>query len=413
MPSTDTAADDTTLSNPGQDDAELGAQPGQQPSREQPETRQPKQGDQPKPGGDDPVAENDPLVLARKGALNDAKPASAKPAPAKPKPAGAGKDGEQATQATEEQPTGDGERAAETEEQPEEQPDAKAKPATEEDDPLLTAKLSDEAWGKLTHKDKSTFLSVQKAARIKAEEARKARAEAAKHKTDYDTVERFVKDSGLDPDSYRNSVLIAGMVARGDARALPVLEESVKRLRQAAGIQEPAAQAAPAVDPDELLAAIEEAETSLDFDKAKQLVAKLKQAKPAAPQAPAGGQRQPAAQPNGGAPAAAPTGIDQSEAAVNESVADYLVENGVKPDQVVPYLQQLITANPALAQAPVRERLRAVMRAHSAARAKAQHPAKPQQQPISGRGRSAGGGRSADPNEQDPLVLARRGKWRP
>lgn len=398
MPPTDTAAD-TNISNPGQDDAELGAQPGTQPSRE-PETRQPKQGDQPKDGSDDPVAENDPLVLARKGALNDAKPASAKPAlPAKPQ----GKDGEQATQATDEQPTGDGERAAETE-PPEEQPGAKAKTATDEDDPLLTAKLSEEAWGKLTHKDKSTFLSVQKAARIQAEEARKSRAEATKHKSDYDAVERFVKDSGLDPDGYRNSVLIAGMVARGDARALPVLEESVKRLRQAAGIQEPA-QAAPAVDPDELLAAIEEAETSLDFDKARQIVAKLKQAKPAAQQAPASSQRQTAAQPQGGAP--------EAEAAVNESVADYLVENGVTPDRVVPYLQQLITANPALAQAPVRERLRAVMRAHSAARAKAQPPAKPQQQPISGRGRSAGGGRSADPNEQDPLVLARRGKYRP
>lgn len=412
MPPTDTAADDKNTSNPGQDDADLGAQPGHQSPGDQPEARQPKQGDQPKPGGDDPVAENDPLVLARKGALNDAKPASAKPAPAKPKPAGAGADGVQATQATTGQPTDDGERAAEAEEQPEDQPGATAKAATEED-PLLNAKLSDEAWGKLTHKDKSTFLSVQKAARIKAEEARKAREEATKHKSDYDAVERFVKDQGLDPDSYRNSVLIAGMVARGDARALPVLEESVARLRKAAGLPESAAQAATAVDPDELMAAIEEAESSLDFDKAKQLVAKLKQAKPAAPQAPAGGQRQPAAQPNGGAPAGTSGGMDHSEAAVNESVADYLVENGVRPDQVVPYLQQLITANPALAQAPVRERLRAVMRAHSAARAKAQPPAKPQQQPISGRGRSAGGGRTADPHEQDPLVLARRGKWRP
>ena len=421
MPSTDTVEDEKNLTH-GQDDA--APNEGQDNNQvEQPKTpgepaaaRPKAKGDKPHAKGDDLVVENDPLTIARKGPLKNtattAKPPAASKAKPTPKPQG---HGDEQPPATDEQPGDGGETATDktTDEPPTETPNDQAdeqakKPAAEDDDQTLSAKLSDEAWGKLNHKDKSTFLAIQKTARIKAEEARTARQQASKFKSDYDTVERFVKDSGLDPDSYRDSVLIAGMTARNDPRALPALESAVQRLRKVAGIPEPTAQAAaPAVDPDELMKALEEAETSLDFDKAKQLVAKLKGAKPAAPVAPV-----PSVQQQQRQPATAGGSADPAEEVVNESIEHYLIENGVPPAQVVTHLQRLITTNPQMASAPVRERLRAVMRAHSATRAHTQIPQQPRQQPIQGRGRSAGGGRTIDPKSQDPLVLARQGKLR-
>jgi hypothetical protein len=364
-------------------------------------------GHRPESDGEDLVAENDPLVLARKEAPKKAptaKPKDAAPAKLKSEPAKA--------EPKAENPDDAGETPAEsTEEEPAEEAKSK-KPADGDatDDPLVHAKLSPETWGKLNHADKSTFLGLQKLARIKAEEVVKVRREVAKVKTDYETVERFVKDQGLEPDAYRNSVIIAGMVARNDARALPALEETVARLRKAAGIQDPPPVVQnPAVDPDALAQAIEEAEATYDFSRVNELVGKLK-AKPTAPAATAKAPEQRAP--------VAPQGIDPGEAAINQSIVDYLTENGVQPGQEVTHLRGLIQANPALATTPVQERLRAVMRAHTAARGAQQQqrpsiPTKPTPTPISGRGRTAGGGRTTDPQSLDPLVQARTGKWRP
>lgn len=402
MPPTEAVDDEQTQLD--QETAQPGA-PVEQPKTpgEAPGARPPATGDSPKAGSDDPVAENDPLVLARKGALETAK---AKP-PAKqtePKPdQGAGTD----PPAEDAEPKPSGESAAGTDDPPKE-PDAKApKPEPVEDDPLLNAKLSDEAWSALSHKDKALFLGVQKVARVKAEAAAKAQSEAAKYRTGYHAIEKFVADQGLDDSSFRNSVIIAGLVARGDKRALPLLEESVARLRKQHGIpdQTPPPPAKPAVDPDELMAALDEAETTLELGAVRKLVEKLKGA-PAEPPRP----RQPAgAEPKAPeAPAPNAQAAKELEDHVYNSIGDYLTENGIKPDQVVPYLQDLMTKNPALRAAPVQDRLRAVMKAHSAARASAPPRGKPpvQQTPISGRGRPGGGtGRTATPT--DPLERAR------
>lgn len=388
---TDTERDDT---QPAQDDAELGTQDGTQTPGDTAAARPAKAGDQPESASDDQVAENDPLVLARKGSLEKAKTAPPATPPKAAAPA-ADEDDAEEVKTDEETPKEDGTAEPAKEVEPEAE-----QPKATDTNPLLNATLEAETWGKLSHKDKSTFLAVRTLARKATEEATKSKAEVTKARKSYETVERFVADQGLDAEGYRNSVIIAGMVAKGDPRALPALEESVKRLRQKAGIVETVvAPPAPAVDPDELMKAIEEAEESFDHTKLKALVGKLKTTP--APVKPVATPPAPVQQQQQAAPGVNP------DAVVNEAIAEYLVGSGVPDSQVLSHLQGLIKKNPGLANVPVQQRLRAVMQAHSAARPPATPP-KRVQQPISGRGRTAGGGSANDRANQDPLVLARQ-----
>lgn len=386
---TDTGTD-TTITD--EDDAELGAPAGTQTPGDDATARQPKEGDQPADGSDTLVAENDPLVLARKGskeAVETAPPAKDKAVAATAKP----DDGEGGQ---DEAPPADGKAVPEDDEAAPKQPEAT------NTNPLLNAQLEPETWSKLSHKDKSLFLGLRNHARKVTEEVEQTKAEVVKAKRSYETIERFVADQGLNPEAYRNAVIIAGLAAKDDARALPALEETVKRLRQKAGIvEQPPAPPAPAVDHDELMAAITEAEESFDFAKVKALVGKLKAPAKSAPPPPAA----PPAKQQQQNP---PPGVDP-DAVVNEAIAEYLTESGVPEDQVISHLQGLIKKNPGLANVPVAARVRAVMKAHSAARAPA-IPPKRVQTPISGRGRTAGGGSANDRANQDPLVLARRGR---
>ncbi len=265
---------------------------------------------------------------------------------------------------------------------------AKETPAEpEEEDP--TADLPAEDWQKLSHKSKSQFLSQRKTIARERQAREAAVKEAAQHREQIEVVDRFVKDSGLSNEQYHNGVNVVAAVTRGDPAALPVLEKSIADLRARLGVKAPEP---PPVAP------------TIDFAKLRTLTAKIKGAKQAQPPAPV--QTQEPAKPQ---PQQIPAGMISEEDAVNSSLLDFVQTEGVKGDQVIPYLRSLITEITDGGKKPVavRDRLRVVMAAHRARQAKAQQPpAKPATAPLSGRGRPVVTGRQATTTNADPLKHA-------
>lgn len=375
---------------PGQDDAQPGAQDGNQTHGDPADARQQDDGNQPEASGDDSDKTSDPLVLAQMEPDGEAPPATAVVEPPKtttptkttatPAQAGAKQDPPKA--ADQAKP-------------------AEVPPAKDEIDPDEALALEDipaEDWqkGVLSHKAKSQFLAQRKVIRGNAE---RLKAEATARKTAeerYTSVEKFVRDQGLEDEEYVNTVAISGLIKRGDPRAIPVLEKTLLDLRTKTGQPaQPATPAAPQLD-DDLAAMLQEAEdVGIDTSKVR-----------ARFQTPAKAQQAPAQTQQPAPPAAAQSQGpgDQSE---NQAIIDSLVGLGV--ENPVEHVQALMAANPSLASEPAGKRLKAIITAHSAAASKAQ-PTQRQQitTPLSGR-RSPpvlGGGRNNPAATNDPLKLA-------
>jgi hypothetical protein len=353
------------------------------------EPRSESEGHEPEVTDDANQETTDPLILAQLEAPQDEEPT---PAPAAPKPATANPPA--APSAAKQPPTKEQSKPTET-------------PASEEDDP--TANLPEEDWQKLSHKAKSQFLSQRKAVRRAQQEREAADERARKAAHDYELVEQMRQAQGLSPEDFHNGIAVVGAVNRGDAAALPVLEQSLANLRAKLGVKppEPPAPAAPAIDADELAALIEEAESGLDFAKLRALAQKAKAAKPAQP--PAATPPQVTPTPTPAAAHRAPPS-DDVQTTVNGAIADYLVEEGVAAAEVVPYLRSLIqdiTKGGREAVPAIQDRLKAVMAAHRARKASAQRPpAKPAAPPLSGSGRPRVAGRPPVTTNADPLKHA-------
>lgn len=380
-----------------EEDVEKVAEPGaiddDKTPGDQPGARQLKEGHGPDEGGDDSDATSDPLVLAH---MEPEKPA-AKPATTTP--------------ATKQQPPATQDRAKQP---PTPKPAEPAKaaeseiPDDEQTEREALADLPAEDWQKLGHKTKSQFLAQRKAIRSNAERL-KAEAEARKvAESRYETVEGFVREQGLGAEEYAEAVAIGGLVKRADARAIPLLEERLARLRAAHGqpatpAAPPAAVAAPQLDED-LAAVLREAE-EMGVDTAK-VRARFKAATaapaPAAPPAPAPAPAQPPAL-AGQARQAVPPSPGGDE---NEAIIEALVGLGVQPEAVLGHVSGLMAANPALKQVPPGQRLRAVLQAHRVSTSVPAPAARPTGQPLSGRGRPVMTGRGAAETTSDPLKLA-------
>ncbi len=393
MPKADT--DEDQLEIVRRDDADLGAPDDKETLGDLADARTEGEAESADQPVDDPVAENDPLVLARLAPKKTT--ASATPA-AKAK-------SDAAEPPADEDPSDPAEKSDDQEGKAERQ----AKPIAENVDPIFSAKFSDESWNKLGHQDKTLFLNVQRHGRQASIEASKAKSAAAQHKADYDTVERFRSDQGLENEEYRNGVMIAGAVKRGDARVLPILEETVARLRKQAGLPDPtptaAPLAAPAVDAEALLAAITKAKDSLeeaDFDAVIAMANKLK-APPKTAAPPPAAAAAPAAQPQ--QMQRQPPEMKPEERESHISVYTFLTEHGIKPENVTSYIQGIRKAHPKLDTIPVGERLREVMRIHKASQAKAAQ-SQNHQAPVTGQRRVATVSDSKTANK-DPLERAR------
>lgn len=393
-------ADEEIDINADQEPADTGAQGGTETPGDQPEARQPEEGDEPKPGRDDSDQTSDPLVLAQMEPETQAAPATA------------GEQPQRTTTTTppKQQPAAEAPKPGSPDAKPKATAD-QAKPAakTEEQEPELAEALEDlppEDWSKVSHKAKSQFLAQRKMLRalperIKAEAtARKAAEER------YQAVEKFVRDQGLGDEEYVNAVAVSGMIKRNDPRAIQVLEATLQSLRKASGQPETPAQptpAAPQLD-DDLAAMLKEAE-EVGIDTSKVRARFKAPAAPPAQQPPAG--QQPAGQPQmQQQPANA--GGEQTE---NLAIVEALIGLGVKPEQVEAHVRGLIQADPKLATAPAGQRLRAVITAHTAAASKAQpQQRQPSQPPLSGRrGPPVPAGRTTTATA-DPLKLALRGR---
>ena len=360
--------------------ADHGAGDRQQPPADPGAARPPEADDQSPDGGDDPELTSDPLVLAHLGPATRA--ATTPPVPRDdPSPPSHEEDAEAAPA----EPDGT----------------ADAPPPEAVDD------LPPEDWARISHKGKSQFLVQRKtiatqARRLKAEGA--ARAQAAER---YGTVERFVRDQGLSDEEYTSSVVISGLVKRGDPRVIPVLEATLRNVRRSANLPEQAA-AAPELDGD-LAELLGEAESlGIDTGRVRARFAARAPEPVGAPQR-AQAQMQPHTQPQPHAQQhVTERGTGPAHAGHGETEHQAILQalTGLGVADPLAHVQGLMRSDPGLADTPPGRRLAAIMQAHAKAGA-TPPPAAPRTtgQPLSGRGRPAlpvGGTDAAG----DPLKLA-------
>jgi hypothetical protein len=401
MPDADPAPQDDI----DRDDADHGAPVEQQTPGDTATARQPKQTDQASEGRDDSDAAKDPLILAQ---MEPEKPADA-PAPTttttKSKPPAAPK---------REQPTPPKQEPKAAGEPPKAEEPPKAN-AEDEDEREATSDLPAEDWQKLTHKGKSQFLAQRRIVREAGVRAKQAEAKAKQASEQYQTVERFVREQGLSDEEYAEAVAIGGLVKRADPRAIELLEERLKAIRQARGIAAPqpaapAAPAAPVLDED-LAALLKEAE-ELGLERAATVRAKYQKpaAAPAQPPAATPPVQPPVAPAAPVQPYSAPQGFDEHVATI-----DALVALGVPEDKVVAHVSALLSADPELRKTQPGSRMKAIISAHHKASASSAPPAarQPTQQPLSGRGRPAAAGGRTSTTNADPLkhaIMPRAGR---
>lgn len=344
--------------------------------------------------GDDAI--QDPLILAQMPSKGENKASKAPEKPENPVPQASDKPkSEEKTPLKQPADTAEADNEAKSEDEEEYW--------TKEEEDLADSNIPEEDWreGKLSHKAKSQFLAQRKiirATKRKVELVKKEREEA---KQRYETVERFVTDQGLDPEEYANSVIIGGLIKRGDPQALPALENTVKALRQRLGIKDeaPKPMAVPTLDP-ELEAILKESEEyGIDTSKVR---AKYQPAQQQ--QAPV--QQQQAQQPQ--QQQAANNDLNPAEAIEYQSIFDTLTEAGVKDP--VGYVQRLVKADPSLTQRPVGKRLPAIVKAHlEASKPQVTQPkTAPTTVPVSGFGRRPQANFTKPTQPVDPLKIAIR-----
>ena len=192
--------EESNLSQINQDDAQPGDQDDQQTPGDPADARPEDESQTLESDGDDSLADSDPLALAQQ----ESAPTPAKAAAVKAAPSPAHKP-------TITQPA----KAAKTDDTPAADDDASLREALED--------IPEDDWknGRLTHKAKSQFLSQRKAIKRLNEQV----AATKKVHEDLDAVEQLRRDQGLEPEEFVNAALLTGAMKRGDARAIPFLEQ--------------------------------------------------------------------------------------------------------------------------------------------------------------------------------------------
>jgi hypothetical protein len=371
--------EESNLSQINQDDAQPGDQDDQQTPGDPADARPEDESQTLESDGDDSLADSDPLALAQQ----ESAPTPAKAAAVKAAPSPAHKP-------TITQPA----KAAKTDDTPAADDDASLREALED--------IPEDDWknGRLTHKAKSQFLSQRKAIKRLNEQV----AATKKVHEDLDAVEQLRRDQGLEPEEFVNAALLTGAMKRGDARAIPFLEQRLADLRKRAGIpdaQPVAPPQAPAFDPTELLAEINAAQANYDFERLDRIKEKLNgMAKGTAPTPPVQQppqQIQPQA--NQQRQQVATMQAMDGEASEFNAMSDALSALGVA--NPVEHVRSLLSTHPDLAAVPAGQRLRAVLAKHREVESsRAIQPRRTTGQPLSGRGgpqRAAGGQTSTDP----------------
>ncbi len=373
-----------------------------QPLEDSSEARSDETGDIPSDAGDGNAIPGDPLLLAQQTADEPqdepkGKPAT-KPAPAQAKPAADSK--------------APAAKVPKTDAPGNDNPT----PDDKDQDADLTAALADmpaEDWGKLSHKGRSTILAQRRVVRTAQAAVKQATEQAKTARKDYEEVDRFRQDNGLDADDWMKAVSLGGAIKSGNKDVIPFLEQTLAGLRKHHGIADAAPAATePQIDADRLASLVERAE-SYDLDaiaELKQLAAGLKAKKPAKPApaaapAPVVEQRREPAPANGGA-----SNADDAEF---NAVYQALVGAGVAEDQVAAHLTELLKELSGGKKDNLPkpgERVRKVMEAHRKVSQKAPAvPARPATRPLSGRGGPVSRSGQADPNQPvDPMKHAIR-----
>ncbi len=372
-----------------------------QPPEDSSDARSDEAGDIPSDAGDGNAVPGDPLLLAQQTADEEQEPPKAKPAT---KPATA-----PAKPATE--PKAAAAKVAKTDAPADDNPT----PDDKDQDADLTAALADmpkEDWTKLSHKGRSTILAQRRVVRTAQAAVKQATDQAAAARKDYEEVDRFRQDNGLDADDWMKAVSLGGAIKSGNKDVIPFLEQTLAGLRKHHGIADAAPAATePQIDADKMASLVERAE-SYDLEaiaELKQLAAGLKAKKPAKPApaaapAPVVERREPAPV-NGGA--------NNADDAEFKAVFDSLVGAGVAEDQVGTHLAELLkelSGGKAGNLPKAGERVRKVMEAHWKRSQKAPAvPAKPATRPLSGRGGPVSRSGPADPTQPvDPMKHAIR-----
>lgn len=393
---------DDDLKNLPADDAQHddAGEDANQSHEEASDARSDEAGDIPGATDDGTAETSDPLLLAQQTADEPQDEPAAKPAKAAPaakKPAAEPK----AADAKASKPAA----KADDNQAPEDQ-DADYKAALED--------MPAEDWQKLSHKAKSTILTQRRVVRTAHAAVKQAEERAAKASKDYEEVDKFRTDHGLEPKEFMQSVSIGAAIKRGDAKLIPFLEQTLGSLRKHHGIADatPAEAAAPMFDADKLASLVEGAER-YDLDaiaELKKLVNDAKAAKGAAkPAKPAA----PAAQ----APVVerderTSDGWSKADLAEFDAINQALVGAGVKPEALASHLEGLlkeISGGDGAKLPKPGERVRAVMEAHAkrAQKSPAQPAKPPAKPPMSGRGGQPPRAGGRDPSQPiDPLTHA-------
>lgn len=227
--------------------------------------------------------------------------------------------------------------------------------AVEDEEPLdIFKQFPKEEWDKLNHNVKRQILHERKRATAAINEANKA----------YDDIERFVQANNLTEKGYVEAVQLGGAIARNDPNVLPHLEAYAARIRQAHGIAAPDTGSMPM---DEINALIEEAE---DIGADPQIINALRGKL---------GAKGPKQEPQNQQPAATPPAPQQPTATPETTaIVDYLVENGIQPQQFTEYMAKLIQFDPSLRTVPAGKRIAAVVKAHTLYQMQQKDPAQPQ-----------------------------------
>ena len=341
---------------------------------------------------DDSLLDHDPLIkafLPPKGDSNtaeDAEPlATSDPVnPATPKPA-----------VKVEKPKAD-------------EPKLEAKPQDEdaETSAQSMANLADEDWQKLSHKSKSTFLAQRREIRKHQEAIATIKAEADNASEDYQVVERFRGELGLDPDEYRNGLLLLGAAKKNDIRVVQFLENTIAEIRQANGQPDPVTESAPALDVDSLKSLVEDYTNTLDEAPLMEFIANLSKKPTAKPEPKPKQESQPIEQQQ-----PQPQQVHQDAIRENESTLDALEALGVDSESVAGYAKSLIAdvvKGNGGKPPPVGQRMRAVLAQHQKRVAARAATTTPKPRPLTG-GSSAVPRRSVpNTDQQDPLSNAIR-----
>jgi hypothetical protein len=257
-----------------------------------------------------------------------------------------------------------------------EKPDAQPEPKEDPDEAEALADLPPEDWSKVSHKARSQFLAQRKVIRAQRESVQQEKTQRQKAEENYQAVERFVADTGLEHEEYVNSVAISGMIKKRDPRAIPVLEQTLSALRKASGQPEIATQ--PATLDDDLAAVLAEAEEmGIDTGKVRSRFQPLAKTPPAAPEQ----VRQPVVDQR--MPVSAPQANGDAEF---QSIIDAFGGLGLSDQQAAERVTELLKADPQLANVPAGKRLRAVLVAHKQTEPKAPTQARATSTPISSRG---------------------------